>query len=87
MKYISVPVSAAKEIAEKFEKQEVIVLSVDRIHEKVHITTYGKTPKNCENAAATGDFMREVFELEKSDRYFELVERCKQIWKESNDQV
>ena len=39
--YKEVPISAAKTIAENFDKQEIIVLSVDREFDKVHITTYG----------------------------------------------
>jgi len=79
--YKEVPVSAAKTIAEKFDKQEVIVLTVDREFNKVHITTYGENKHYCKNAEITGDFLAEVLQVKQPEIYGELIERAKEIWK------
>ena len=79
--YKEVPISAAKTIAENFDKQEIIVLSVDREFNKVHITTYGANKHYCKNAEITGDFLAEVLQVKQPELYGELIERAKEIWK------
>lgn len=79
--YMEVPVSAAKAIAENFDKQEVIILAIDREHRMTHITTFGTDEIYKMNAEVTGDFLTEVLELRKPALYFELIERAKMIWK------
>ena len=79
--YKEVPVSAAKTIAEKFDKQEVIVLTVDREFNKVHITTYDENKHYCKNAEITDGFLAEVLQVKEPALYGELIERAKEIWK------
>ncbi len=79
--YKEVPISAAEQIAKDFDKQEVIVLSVDREMNKVHITTYGINKHYCKNAEITGDFLAEVLQVKQPELYGELIERAKAIWK------
>jgi hypothetical protein len=79
--YQEVPVSAAKEVAENFDKQEIILLSIDREFDKVHITTFGTNEHYSKNAEITGDFLAEIFQLREPEVYFEIIEQAKQIWK------
>lgn len=50
-KYKGVPVAAAKAIAEKYDKNQVIVVAWDAAHGKEHVTSYGATKLECEQAA------------------------------------
>lgn len=81
LKYKQVPISAAKEVAKTYDKQEVIILSVDREHNKVHLTTYGVNKHYCKNAEITGDFLAEVLQLKEAEKYFDLIEECKRRMK------
>ena len=75
--YVEVPIDAAKYVAEAFDKQEIIILAIDRTHDKVHTTTYGTTKQGCKNAAATGDFLREILQVQPSKTYSDLIEEIK----------
>ena len=54
-----IPISAAKEIAKKYDYDQVIIIA-----RKVgadgneHVTTYGKNLKHCEIAARIGNFIK-----------------------------
>jgi hypothetical protein len=77
--YKEVPISAAKTIAENYDKQEIIVLAVDREFNKVHITTYETDKTFCKNAEIMGDFLAEVLQAKEPELYAELIEKCKVI--------
>lgn len=49
-----VPVSVAKDIAERFGKSSVVILCYEPATERTFTTTYGVTPFDKENAAAAG---------------------------------
>lgn len=53
-KHIPVPVETAKEIAERFRKTMVVILSYDPVSEMTHTTTYGVEPLDKERAADVG---------------------------------
>ena len=53
--YVPVPVEAARQIAAMYRKCIVIILAVDRAHDKVHTTTYGASPDVKALAAKLGD--------------------------------
>ena len=53
--YLAVPVHVAKQIADHFAKDVVVVLSFDREHMMTHTTTYGRSALDKENAAAAGE--------------------------------
>ena len=57
-RYVEVPISAAREIAESFEKDQVIVVTWDKAHGMMHVTTYGKTLEDCAQAAVGGNFVK-----------------------------
>lgn len=58
--YKSVPITAAKKIAEEFDKDQVIVVCWDKEHGCTHVTTYGKTTEDCEQAAHGGNFVKKA---------------------------
>ena len=59
-KYKSVPISAAKQIAKDFEKDQVIIVCWDKEHGKTHVTTYGKTIDDCSQAAKGGNLVKKA---------------------------
>ena len=54
-KYKGIPISAAKAIAEKYDKQQVIIVAWDPVFGKEHVTTYGTTLEACAQAAQGGN--------------------------------
>lgn len=56
--YLPVPVDAAGAIADEFAKDQVIVLALDREHGLTHVTTYGKSEIDKQQAAAGGEALR-----------------------------
>lgn len=59
-KYVPVPIGAARKIAEEFDKDQVIVVCWDKAHGKTHVTTYGKTIEECEQAAKGGNLVKKA---------------------------
>lgn len=56
----SVPIAAAKRIADEFGKDQVIVLSWSRADGKTWVTTYGRTLDDCAQASEGGNRMKRV---------------------------
>lgn len=54
-----IPISAAKEIATKYDYDQVIIVA-RKVGENggEHVTTYGKNKVHCGIAARTGDFLK-----------------------------
>ena len=57
-----IPISAAKEIADKFGYDQVIIIArkvgEDPAPHGEHVTTYGIDAEHCKVAAATGNFLK-----------------------------
>lgn len=53
--YKPVPVSAAVAIADQFDKEMVVILAYDAVHQLTHTATYGRTPRSKEIAADAGE--------------------------------
>lgn len=49
-----IPISAAENIVSKYNLRQVLLIGYDG--ERVHVVTYGKTKKECEQAAKAQDF-------------------------------
>ncbi len=56
--YKEVPISAAEEIAERFDKDQVIIATWDAKFGVTHITTFGKGKENKVQAAQGGNFIK-----------------------------
>jgi hypothetical protein len=54
-----IPIAAAKRIADEHGCSQVIVLAFDT-EGRTHVVTYGRTLKDCEQAAAGGNKMKQV---------------------------
>lgn len=50
-----IPIKAAKEVAEKYHQDQVVLMCFDRTLGLTHVVTYGKTIKDCEQAAIGGN--------------------------------
>lgn len=49
-----IPISTAKDVAEKHDLRQVLLIGYDG--ERVHVVTYGRTKADCEQAAKAQDF-------------------------------
>lgn len=56
--YIEVPIEAARLIANKYNKEQVVIICWDEDHGKTHVTTYGTTKKHCEWATKLGNIIK-----------------------------
>lgn len=68
--YKPVTVEAARQIATVFEKNVVVVASIDTLHDRLHVTTFGRSAAEKLTAAAYGDKIAEVLA---SERLAEMV--------------
>lgn len=55
MKHI--PINAAKEIAEKYGYDQIVIIG-RAVGQGEHVTTYGRNKENCDVAARIGDFLK-----------------------------
>lgn len=53
--YLPVPVAAAKQIADVYQKSMVVILCYDPVYQLTHTTTYGREAFDKEQAAAAGE--------------------------------
>src|SRR5437588_9363562 len=60
IEYKPIPVEAAKEISDKYEKSIVLIWSWDPVHELLHTTTYGKSIQEKNWAARGGEIAAEA---------------------------
>lgn len=55
-----IPIASAKEIAKDFGYSQVIIHAYDGETHIQHVTTYGKSQSDCENAAAGGNAIKKL---------------------------
>ena len=53
------PISAAKELAKKYDKDQIIILAWDKTTGDHWVTTYGKSIEDCAQAAEGGNRIKE----------------------------
>jgi hypothetical protein len=53
--YVPVPVEAARQIGQTFQKGVVAIVSLDDVHQLIHTTTWGKSAEQKHVAATLGD--------------------------------
>jgi len=58
--YKGIPWETAKEIAEKFDKDQVIIVTWDKTHQKTHVATYGKSDEDSWQAAEGGNLVKKA---------------------------
>lgn len=59
-KYKPIPISAARDIAKKYGKAQVIIVTWDAAHGTEHVTTYGSDKEQCRQAALGGSRVKEA---------------------------
>src|SRR3954454_15981188 len=64
--YKQITTDVAKQIAEHFEKSQVVVWAWDPAHELVHVTTYGVSAEDKVVAAQSGELVGQVLGLDRS---------------------
>lgn len=57
---MKIPISAAKEISKNFDWPEVVIFAYDPATGMQHVTTYGKTIEQCEDAAKAGNYLKKA---------------------------
>ena len=85
--YKDVPVLSAKKIAKDYDKDEVIILSIDRTFNKVHLTTYGKDKAACKRAEITSEFLAELLQIKHPVLFLDLIEELKKRYFEQNNKT
>lgn len=60
MKNLQIPISSAKNIADRYEFPEVVIFAYDPETGKQHVTTYGKTKDQGMDAAKAGNFLKKA---------------------------
>jgi hypothetical protein len=56
--YKPVPIEAAIAIAEAYDKDQVVIVVWDNAHETAHVTTFGKTDMDSQQAAMCGNSVK-----------------------------
>lgn len=56
----SIPIKAAREIGESLGYTQVIITAFDKNTGRTHITTWGKSVEDCEQAADGGNFVKKA---------------------------
>ncbi len=54
----NIPIKAGKDFLEKYEKDQVIILTWHKESNTTTVTTYGKTKKDCDQAALGGNVIK-----------------------------
>lgn len=57
-----IPISVAERIGKKYEKQQVIVIALDRERDQTSLTTWGKDRAHCREIAETGEYLMACFD-------------------------
>ena len=57
-KYKPIPISVARDIAKRLDKNQVIIVTWDDVHKRTHVTTYGKSKPECIAAAYGGNVIK-----------------------------
>jgi len=58
--YIGISIEDAKELADKYQKSQVIIFTWDKFHETEHVVTYGNTAEDSVHAARGGNFIKKA---------------------------
>lgn len=65
-KYKPIPIKAAKAISEAYDKNQVIIVTWDKEHGMTHVTTYGRTLEECDQAALGGNLVKRALGWDES---------------------
>ena len=60
MKRLNIPISMARTISKNSGFDEIVIFGYDPISEGQHVTTYGRTLVQCNDAAAAGNMIKKA---------------------------
>lgn len=60
MKPKRIPITAAKELAKKYNYTQIIIVGFNGDIGGYHVTTYGTDKRHCKEAALGGDFVKKA---------------------------
>ena len=55
-----IPIQVCKDIAKTYEQDQVILVTWDKAKNRTHVVTYGKTVKDCKEAAIGGNKVKKT---------------------------
>ena len=55
-----ISITAAKEIADKYSQNQVVIVTFDKSENRTHVVTYGQTLEDCAQAAQGGNFVKKA---------------------------
>jgi hypothetical protein len=70
-----IPVDAARQIADQYQKDIVLLVAWDQASSKTHVVTWGREPPQKTSAAAAGDMIRQMLRLEGAAEVYEDFRR------------
>jgi hypothetical protein len=87
--YQPVTVDAAGEISDRFEKNVVVIVTWDRFHDKLHVTTYGRSASEKAFAANLGETLCKAAgaDLAKAESFEDFRTRSQAQWALERDQL
>lgn len=87
--YKPIPVEAAKQIAETYKKNMVVIMAYDNVHEQIHTTTYGVSPEDKNLAAVWGELFTAITgaDVVKSTWYEDYRTTKEAEWKAEKDRL
>lgn len=66
-RYKRIPITAAMDISEKYEKNQVIIVTWDAVHHLQGVASYGKTKEECDQAARGAQLVQEALNWPPAD--------------------
>lgn len=82
-----IPISAAKEIANKFDQDQVIIITFSKKTGLTHVVTYGKTKEDCIQAAQGGNIIKRDVLKWPDENCVAAPPRSKWKWKPSKEEL
>ena len=55
-----IPIKSARSIAAEYGQSHVVVMTFDRKNNRTHVVTYGKSKKDCQEAAQGGNLVKKA---------------------------
>jgi hypothetical protein len=54
------PIQAAKDLAKKYNQDQVVLVTLDKKDNLMHVVSYGKTVQDCDVAAQGANFVKQA---------------------------
>ena len=81
------PIKMAKDVAEKYDQDQVIILSFNKKTGVTSVVTYGKTKEDCVQAAQGGNKIKRDILKWPEDKCLDVPSRSKWKWKKTDEVI